>query len=1677
MTTTELQAGQKLGPFEIVGRLGAGAMGVVYHARHPQHGELCIKTVKTQGPGQLSLNKTMLRRFKREAEAAKRLDSPYVVKCYGMGQSDSMVYLVQEFVEGGDLEGYLRKSGGRLPIPEALRLAREIACGLASAHSAGLVHRDLKPGNVLLTRDRRAKIGDLGLVLQVEGDPLDGMTVLTQINEALGTPYYMAPEQWAEAHNVDARADLYALGVIIHQMLSGRYPITGKNLSKIMRAHMAKDPHKLTDHVPEAPPILETVILRLLEKDRQDRPNSAELVVTALDRVAHSLGLLGQVAGAMASDKTVVDTGPQTIAQEGRSPTAAASQSGPPAQPPSSIGIKPVAAPGSVMDASKSDVRVVNQDPMVGQLIGGKFQIESVLGKGGMGVVYKAKHKLLGDLFAIKLLLPKFAQDQEFRSRFLREAKVMQSFKHEAAVTLREFGQHQGSLYMALDYVPGVTLAELLRQEGPFDEARTLAIARQVLPCLQEAHGSGLVHRDLKPQNLLIEKTADGRDVARVLDFGIAKVVDDAKAAAMQENLTGTGVTLGTPHYMSPEQDAGDPLDGRSDLYSFACVLYEMLTGRRPIEAQTIQKLRYKIQFESPAKLAEHCPHKLSEHVVSAINSGLAKKREERPDSAVDFLDMLLGKLQAPAVTPAQENAELAPTAIDLPGTRYDGTAQNPVQPLPVAPGRGRAVVVLVLLLLIAVIGAAVVFLTSTKGPIRFLDLPDVELTKDSAPTLRGRLNQGGVSVSIPGTTAKAISAEDGRFEIKVPLREGRNVLSFELLAENGQRDLKNIEITLDSQPPDIDFLDLGNLDRVPLSEFQSVRGRVTDKHSFELSVRRPGQEQFEPLSADAKGRFEISLESSKQAAKYVVMAKDSLGNENSRSFVVVPALTLSLPRTEIWSSTDSVTLTGSTGYGPVTVYGGPVQVNSNDKGEFRVDVKLDQQALEFDLIAEADGQKQTATIALYLDADAPEFVLAGKTVKNEYFVDPGRDLLGKIVERSIKSFTINGEPVSVKVGGRFEYSTKKHKEGDKLKLVAIDKAGNKTEQMVLVSAQVVLEELAELKKVTNAQTLVLKGRVNQAKARVTVNAGEAVLTDEQGGFAVTVKLNDGENVLNVLVEGDNGSRDSRNLPVVLDRERPELTLDGVSRDNSLKVPEHGLLRGQVKDRFGATLTIQGKAVKLQANGRFEWSVDALTGPTKVEIVATDRAGNQRKRQIKVFPPILLKAVKGLKDWIRESSLSLTVTLNYGPAWIVVEDARSSKAVVEKQCDAATATIAVPLNEGKNDLVLRVKVEESEVKKAFVIHRDSQAPKVKWLVDEENGRLVLGPNCELKGQIIDDFPKSLIIDNDSVSFDEQGRFSHVLENWRSLKSIAFVITDRVGQSLKGRVTVETPKARQSQGQVVKILADVKAWAKADHELQDMAMSSVAAKLGSAFKPLDTSTYQCGGQSHRLGRFEHKKTGIVFHLIPGGVFSMGRKKVKNAEPVHEVRISRAFLVAAHEVSQAQWERAGGQHSSKNPGPRKPVENISWGDAQKWLQSVGDGLRMLSESEWEYACRAGTSSRYYWGKSFDQSFVRHLQQGQQVTHDITAHSDRANAFGLVDMIGNVREWVEDAWIDSYQTGPATEKAREARARTNKRTLRGAGFVDKKKDCHSAFRANFIENRGYKWIGLRVAKSLDD
>jgi serine/threonine-protein kinase len=528
--------------FELGEPIGEGGMGTVYRAHDRASGAaVALKIVRVP-------NDQADARFEREAAALGALSHPGIVRYVAHGFTEAGErYLAMELLSGVTLADRLDRvgplGGGALGVLDALAVGRGVAAALAAAHARGLVHRDVKPGNVFLEGGSvsRVKVLDFGLARGL------GVPVVTRAGTLLGTPSYMAPEQVRGALSIDARADVFALGALLFECLTGAPTFAGADTEAVLTKVLLEQPPRIRELAEAIPPALEALLTAMLSKDPEGRPRDAAEVFRELEAIEATV---------------TVPASPRTSE---RSPLA----------------------PGTLID--------------------GKYRVERALGSGGMGVVVLAHDETLGRRVAVKVLRAAGRGDE---ARFLREARAVARLTSEHVARILEVGtMDDGAPFLVMEYASGSDLGRVLHDRGRLPPATAVDYVLQAGEVLAEAHALGIIHRDLKPSNLFLAARVDGTPLIKVLDFGIAKTTPGLAGNAEETSLTATSSTIGSPLYMSPEQlHSARDVDARTDLWSLGAMLHELLTGRPPFEAESAAAVGAKIAAAAPTPLAEGCP-------------------------------------------------------------------------------------------------------------------------------------------------------------------------------------------------------------------------------------------------------------------------------------------------------------------------------------------------------------------------------------------------------------------------------------------------------------------------------------------------------------------------------------------------------------------------------------------------------------------------------------------------------------------------------------------------------------------------------------------------------------------------------------------------------------------------------------------------------------------------------------------------------------------------------------------------------------------------------------------------------------------------------------------------------------------------------------------------------------
>ena len=535
------------GKYELRKLLGSGTFGEVWEAFDTKlHRTVALKRLHagySDAASCLAVDEDLdaQLRFEREARALNQLQHTGIVQMHEFNEVQGQLYIASELIVGLDIAkwlGNLRQANRWLTPTQAAQLCGQVAEALHAAHQVGIVHRDLKPANILIDREGVPRITDFGLAKR--DAPIE--STMTRPNMWLGTPHYMAPEQWQNSHDVGPACDIYALGVVLFEFLVGRVPFQCKdgNFDRLREQVLCESPPRPTLLNSQVPAELERICLRCLAKDPANRyPHADELaadlscfVLGKLD-TPNRIALLPQVAENIAEREV-------EIARPKLETTTKEAFEGPPAE--------------------------------IGNYV---LEDKTPLGKGGQGTVYRYRHKRLPRRVAIKLpkgqhgrALSEFETDQ-----FLNEACRATELEHPNLVRVYDAGDSgNGTPYIAMELAFGAPANVALTGSTPKEIASTLL---KVARAIETAHHAGILHRDIKPKNILVDNHCE----PKLVDFGIALRFENA---AEREGLSAD--STGTPGFMAPEVAQLRPYTRSADVYSLGATLYCLLTrGELPI--------------------------------------------------------------------------------------------------------------------------------------------------------------------------------------------------------------------------------------------------------------------------------------------------------------------------------------------------------------------------------------------------------------------------------------------------------------------------------------------------------------------------------------------------------------------------------------------------------------------------------------------------------------------------------------------------------------------------------------------------------------------------------------------------------------------------------------------------------------------------------------------------------------------------------------------------------------------------------------------------------------------------------------------------------------------------------------------------------------------------------------
>jgi serine/threonine-protein kinase len=639
-----------LGRYVLLRRIARGGMGEVFLAStiglEGAERPVVVKIIRRDH----AKDPSFIARFLDEARVQAQLSCSGVAQVLDAAIDDATgePYAVVEHVEGkslGDLRARALQLGQRFSWFDAVSIGSLIAEALAFIHerqdpsgrALAIVHRDLSPQNVMVSYAGDVKIIDFGTA---RGQNRRCHTVAGVV---FAKPGYVAPEV-ANGDSGDARVDLYALGVMLWELCAGRRFLQGEAAEHL--AAVAKNERSLPPIASEigAPPELDEILAKLTVFERDERyplarhaaRDLAKLLTCAPPLASGERGVRARVAELT---RRFFPGEPGRARREFARLVAHARSVRPAAPPPRES--RP-SAPSAPPPAPPSR-RVVDDidDPTL--LAGTRYRLVREIGRGASSVVHEAEHADLGRRVALKILSAEHSSSPEFAARFRREARILSSLQHEGLVALHDFGAtSDGRLFCVQELCEGETLESLFTRDGALPWRDALRVVGKALAGLEVAHAAGLVHRDIKPQNLFL--TLDGG--VKVLDFGLAHAEGedvDAKSAVGEVTL------FGTPEYMAPEQATAGRLDARADVYAIGCVLYELLTGRLPFVAKSAALLLDAKAKGSPERPRDRAPMRdIPAAVDELVMCAIARHPTARFQSAAEMARAVDAALRAP---------------------------------------------------------------------------------------------------------------------------------------------------------------------------------------------------------------------------------------------------------------------------------------------------------------------------------------------------------------------------------------------------------------------------------------------------------------------------------------------------------------------------------------------------------------------------------------------------------------------------------------------------------------------------------------------------------------------------------------------------------------------------------------------------------------------------------------------------------------------------------------------------------------------------------------------------------------------------------------------------------------------------------------------------------------------
>lgn len=589
--------------YRILAKVGRGGMGHVYKALHLAFNEL--RALKVMHPS-LMAREEFVRRFLREAFVARRLQHPNAVRVDDVDiTEDGRQCIVMEFVDGRILRDVIRREAP-LAVERACSIVKQVASALGAAHQLGIIHRDIKPDNIALVKGEhgeQVKVLDFGITKLREGQLKNEAGAMPWAASGtvftIGTPEYMSPEQ-VRQWELDGGADLYSLGVVFYEMLTGRLPLQADSQAEWYLAHVSQPPQRLHDCAADLgiPERIADLVMSMLEKDRARRPPDAAAVVQSIEACEEEIQSLARV-----------------------SPFISQSPAGAP--------------PGEA-----TTIPAFFAGWTTGSLIAGRYKILEKIAEVRLGPIYTALDTASGEVCALKLVTPWSPPGPDLVNQLVEYCRRLQRFDHPHVVRTYDLGQaDDGVTFISSEYVSGLNLRQVIERQAPLEVSRACRIVWEIASALDAGQQLGMMHGDIKPEHVMLARLPK-TEQTKILDFSLDRVkeaIPELSGADLPSAL------LAPLHYVSPEKISGQPYLPQSDIYSLGMVFYEMLTGRRPFEGAGIEIALKQVQ-EIPAPVESGHPEL---NIPPRVSRLVMRMIEKNPLDRPAYPRMLMEELSA----------------------------------------------------------------------------------------------------------------------------------------------------------------------------------------------------------------------------------------------------------------------------------------------------------------------------------------------------------------------------------------------------------------------------------------------------------------------------------------------------------------------------------------------------------------------------------------------------------------------------------------------------------------------------------------------------------------------------------------------------------------------------------------------------------------------------------------------------------------------------------------------------------------------------------------------------------------------------------------------------------------------------------------------------------------------